>query len=224
MAHRTRRMWSVLQYNPAIQCNRTLCLYPWRLCSLFKLHPLVNSSSPSIPVSLMPQRASPNPPVSSMSPVNPKRVSFGPVPASIAPVQPVAASSAPVPKPPTPVKNYGRGRRGQIPNRQMAQLSISQRVQRTLVGTFLISAGMFLIPSVVWAVLLIFPTYSWYPIVSGIIFWDYFVPEIIWNNATIVSDVAISIVILCYALIIYNVSQILYEMYLLSESNIISDS
>ena len=72
----------------------------------------ISSSSPRIPVSPMPQRASPNPPPSPMSPVNPRRVSFGPAPASTAPDQPVAASPAPVPKAPTPVKDYGRGRRG----------------------------------------------------------------------------------------------------------------
>ena len=62
----------------------------------------VNSASPRIQVSPMPQRASPNPAASPMSPVNPRRVSFGPAPASPAPDQPVAASSAPVPKPSTP--------------------------------------------------------------------------------------------------------------------------
>ena len=45
----------------------------------------VSSASPRIPVSPMPQRASPNPAASPMSPVNPRRVSFGPAPASPAP-------------------------------------------------------------------------------------------------------------------------------------------
>jgi hypothetical protein len=87
----------------------------------------VSSASPRIPVSPMPHRASPNPATSPMSPVNPRRVSFGPAPASPAPDQPVAASPAPVHKPPTPVKEYGRSKRGQIPNRQIGQLSISQQ-------------------------------------------------------------------------------------------------
>ena len=78
-----------------------------------------NPTSSRIPVSPMPQRASPNPPASPMSPVNPRRVSFGPAPALIAPIQPVAVSPAPVPKSSTPAKDYGRGRRGQIPNRQL---------------------------------------------------------------------------------------------------------
>jgi hypothetical protein len=85
----------------------------------------VSSASPRIPVSTMPQRASPNPAGSPMSPVNPRRVSFGPAPASPAPDQPVAASPAPVHKPPTPVKKYGRSRRGQIPNRQMGPYQVN---------------------------------------------------------------------------------------------------
>jgi hypothetical protein len=88
--------------------------------------PSVSSASPRIPVSpIMPQRASPNPAASPMSPVNPRRVSFGPSPASPAPHQPVAASPAPVHKPPTPVKEYGRSKRGQIPNRQMGPYQVN---------------------------------------------------------------------------------------------------
>ena len=86
----------------------------------------VNSASPRIPVSPMPLRASPNPAASPMSPVNPRRVSFEPAPALPAPDQPVAASPAPVPKPSTPVKEYGRSRRGQIPNRQMDPIRSTQ--------------------------------------------------------------------------------------------------
>ena len=86
----------------------------------------VSSSSPRIPVSPMSQRASPHPSSSPpMYPVNPRRVSFEPAPASPAPDQPVAASLAPVHKPPTPVKDYGRGRRGQIPNRQMGPYQVN---------------------------------------------------------------------------------------------------
>ena len=43
----------------------------------------------------------------------------------LAPAQPVVASSAPMPQPPTPVKDYGRGRRGQIPNRQMSPYQVN---------------------------------------------------------------------------------------------------
>jgi hypothetical protein len=85
----------------------------------------VSSASPRISVSPMPQRASPNPAASPMSPANPRRVSFKPAPASPAPDQPVAASPAPVHKPLTQVKEYGRSRRGQIPNRQMGPYQVN---------------------------------------------------------------------------------------------------
>ena len=75
----------------------------------------VSSSSPRLPVLPMSQRASPHPSASPMYPVNPRRVSFGPAPASPAPVH----------KPPTPVKDYGRGRREQIPNRQMGPYQVN---------------------------------------------------------------------------------------------------
>ena len=78
-----------------------------------------------------------------------------------------------------------------------------QDSQRSAVGLFLISAEMFLIPCVVvWAVLAIFSNIFLIPNSIRKSFWDYFVPDIIWNNFTTVPNMVISIVILCHALII----------------------
>jgi len=87
----------------------------------------VNTASPRIPVSPKPQRTA-SAPSEPQSPISPRRVSFGPAPAQTASVKPVAVAPASV-QPPTPQKEYGRGKRGKIPNRQLGGYQVNSVAQ-----------------------------------------------------------------------------------------------
>ena len=97
--------------------------------------PSTIAALPRVPATPRPQQSvSPEAPE---SPAQPRRVSFGPAPASIAPVQPVAADPAPV-QVPSPQKEYGRGKRGRVPNRQMGPYSVNSIVHNKVYSVELV--------------------------------------------------------------------------------------